>query len=678
MRKILPLLFGIFFVCFSFQIVFGENITCQEGTYLKNNSCVNYERVISLAPSITEIIYGINGQDNLIGVTIFCNYPEDAKSKTKIGGYVTPSIEKIISLNPDLVFAHDLTDPDDIKLLQDANITTIIINISSNIEGIYYNMRTIAKYLGKDSEGENLINNMKERIEKIKKVKSELIFSSPKMAQIVEADPLWVSGGNTFIDNIITTVGGINVYSDIYRWQPVSVETLITRDPDIIIASSGYMGEYNYILNNPNFKTLKAVKNNDVYNINEDIISRDGPRVIDALESVMGMIISYQYKHIPKYCMDDSDCTSGKCDSSIHICFKFKLNNESCVFDKECICENCENGVCKEKNSAGSLGISKSYGSGGNYGGGGGTSSVRYVDSSENIPVNVEENTFSSEIFNISEIFGLKQTLNLGGNFKETEITIKVKNETRKFKSDEKGDITLTIPDYGIAEITISKSGFKNFTKTINVYAGALNITKISGGEYGNEFKFKVTTKDGIPVKNAEVEIYGEKLKTDANGIVRTTIKTIRAGLEASVLANNYKSSSISFDVQAIGKLTINAPEKVKQGDTITITLMDENKKPVPNAKVTINGVEHTADTNGKIEYNVTTTSLILKAEMEGYISSEQISVVVEKETAIENKTTHNETKKDTSNDNLFSLQNLIIAVILIIALIIFLKWRKK
>ncbi|CEG12841.1 hypothetical protein MSIBF_A2800004 [groundwater metagenome] len=99
----------------------------------------------------------------------------------------------------------------------------------------------------------------------------------------------------------------------------------------------------------------------------------------------------------------------------------------------------------------------------------------------------------------------------------------------------------------------------------------------------------------------------------------------------------------------------------------------------MPNANVTINGVEHTVDINGKIEYNVTITFLTLKAEKEGYISSEQISVAVEKDTVIENKT-HNETKKDTSSyDNLLSLQNLtVIAIILITTLIIFLKLRKK
>ncbi|PKP60504.1 MAG: hypothetical protein CVT88_02810 [Candidatus Altiarchaeales archaeon HGW-Altiarchaeales-1] len=678
MRKNLLLgIFGIFIVFAFIQISLGENITCDEGTYLKNNSCVHYEKVISISPSITEDIYAINGEDYLIGVTIFCNYPEDAKSKTKIGGYVTPSIEKIISLKPDLVFAHDLTDPDDIKLLQDANITIIRINISENFDGMYYNIRTIAKYLGKKNEGENLINNMKERTEEVKKTKKALIFSTPSVAEIAGINPLWVSGKNTFINDIIETSGGINTYSDINKWQPVSVETLIHRDPDIIIVSDpspdiGYSFDYyGEVINNPNFKILKAVKNNNVYKINEDIISRDSPRVIDAMECVVGMIISYQYKNIPKYCENNADCTSGKCISSIHICLK--LNDEICVFGKECKTEYCENGTCKEKSSEK---ISAGHGSSG----GDGTSPAKYVYAdSENKPLNAKENVFPPEIFNISEIFGLKQTLNLGGNFKDVEITIKVKNEARKFKSDENGDVTLTIPDYGSAEITISKSGFKNFTKTINVYIGTLNITKISGEKYGDEFKFKVTTKDGKSVQDAEVEIYGEKLKTDANGIVTKQIKIIQTGLDASTSANDYKGSSILFDVKAIGKLKIDVAEKVKQRDTITITVTGENKNPVPNAKVTINGVEQTANDNGKIEYKVTTTSLTLKAEKEGYIPSEQISVAAEKDNITENETygeTPNETKKDINKNynDLFLYLFIALAVILIV----FLKWRKK
>jgi len=212
---------------------------------------------------------------------------------------------------------------------------------------------------------------------------------------------------------------------------------------------------------------------------------------------------------------------------------------------------------------------------------------------------------------------------------------------------------------------------------------GTLNITKISGEKYGDEFKFKVTTKDGSLVKDAKVEVYGKTLMTDANGIVKTTIKTMQAGLESFASLENYKGSSISFDVQAIGKLNIEVPEKVKQGETITITVTNENKNPVLNAKVTINGIGHTTDADGKIEYNVTTISLTLKTEKEGYISSEVISVAVKKDAVFENEMyneTHNETKKNTSAyDNLLSPLNLtVISVILIIALIIFLKWGKK
>ncbi|PKP58641.1 MAG: hypothetical protein CVT88_06965 [Candidatus Altiarchaeales archaeon HGW-Altiarchaeales-1] len=226
---------------------------------------------------------------------------------------------------------------------------------------------------------------------------------------------------------------------------------------------------------------------------------------------------------------------------------------------------------------------------------------------------------------------GLTVTFNLGKDAKGAQVTATVGNKTSTATANANGTVTITLPGYGQGEITATKTGFKTLTKTINVYAGTLNITKISGEKYGDEFKFKVTTKDGTLVKDAEVEIYGEKLKTDAKGIVTKQIKEIRSGLEASASAKDYKGSSISFDVEAIGKLGFEGiPEKVKQGDTITITVTDENKKPVPNAKVTINGVEKTADANGKIEYKVTTRSLTLKASNDGYIPSEQTSVSVE------------------------------------------------
>ncbi len=250
------------------------------------------------------------------------------------------------------------------------------------------------------------------------------------------------------------------------------------------------------------------------------------------------------------------------------------------------------------------------------------------------------------------EAEGSSLTLNLGKDAKGASVGVTVGNKTNMAIANSNGTATIALPGYGQGEITASKTGFKTLTKTINVYAGTLNIAKISGEKYGDEFKFKVTTKDGTPVKDAKVEIYGKELNTDASGIVKTTIKTIQAGLGASASAKDYKGSSISFDVQAIGKISVNVPEKVKQGDTITITVTDENKKPVPNAKITINGVERTADANGKIEYKVTTTSLTLMASNDGYISSEQTSVTVEAKIECGNgKCESGETKENCAKD---------------------------
>ncbi|PKP57974.1 MAG: hypothetical protein CVT89_03610, partial [Candidatus Altiarchaeales archaeon HGW-Altiarchaeales-2] len=262
------------------------------------------------------------------------------------------------------------------------------------------------------------------------------------------------------------------------------------------------------------------------------------------------------------------------------------------------------------------------------------TSSTRegYTGSIDLAPTTPATNATQKEFSGVpGESEGLTVTLNLGKDAKGAQVTATVGNKTSTATANDNGTVTITLPGFGQGEITATKTGFKTLTKTINVYAGTLNITKISGEKYGDEFKFKVTTKDGSPVKDAEVEIYGEKLKTDAKGIITKQIKEIRSGLEASASAKDYKGSSISFDVKAIGKLGFEGiPEKVKQGDTITITVTDENKKPVPNAKVTINGVEKTADADGKIEYAVTTRSLTLKASNDGYIPSEQTSVSVE------------------------------------------------
>ncbi|PKP59853.1 MAG: hypothetical protein CVT89_00765, partial [Candidatus Altiarchaeales archaeon HGW-Altiarchaeales-2] len=197
--------------------------------------------------------------------------------------------------------------PDVIDTFKNANITVVIINTSNSISGVYDDIQLIAKYLGKDNEAENVISGVKERIEKAKETKENLISDSPKVMEIAWVDPIFVSGNNTFINDIIETIGGINVFSDVDGWKTVSIETVIVRDSDIVIAPTNYESEaydiYDSVINESSsnqFKGLKAVKNGNVYKINEDIISRASPRVADAVERVLGMMLAYKYK--VQYC----------------------------------------------------------------------------------------------------------------------------------------------------------------------------------------------------------------------------------------------------------------------------------------------------------------------------------------------------------------------------------------
>jgi len=323
------------------------------------------------------------------------------------------------------------------------------------------------------------------------------------------------------------------------------------------------------------------------------------------------------------YCENVDNCNFDQ------TCLNYTCQNISCYYWQIAINHSCvtASGYCKDGNDCSSGYYCSSHTCRMSSNSIGGTREINYTQPANTNATNATLKEFSGVP---GEIEGLTITFNLGKDTKGAQVTATVGNKTSTATANDNGTVTITIPGFGQGEITATKTGFRTLTKIITVYAGTLNITKISGEKYGDEFKFKVTTKDGNPVKDANVEIYGQTLKTDAKGIVKTTIKTIQAGLEAFASKEDYKQASILFDIKAKGTLKISVPEKVKQGETITITVRDENKNLLPNANVSINGVEYTVDANGKIEYKVITTTLTLKASNDGYIPSEQTSVTVE------------------------------------------------
>ena len=245
------------------------------------------QRIVSLAPSNTEILFAIGAGDRIVGVTDYCNYPPEAMNRTKVGGYSTIDVEKVIALNPDLVVAAYGNGLETIETLRNNGLTVIAFN-PKNISDVMRDIEILGRVTGCEENASKLIEMMKNKIAEVEKAVANA--SKPKVVHILWHDPIWISGNNTFIDELIRLAGGKNAFSDMDGWKIVSVEDILERNPDVIIVNSGTgMGGSEHVLYEwaiSELKDISAVKNGRVYIINADIISRPSYRLVYALEEI--------------------------------------------------------------------------------------------------------------------------------------------------------------------------------------------------------------------------------------------------------------------------------------------------------------------------------------------------------------------------------------------------------
>ena len=245
------------------------------------------ERIVSLAPSVTEILYELDLENKLVGVTKFCNYPPQAQKKKKVS---SKNIESIIAQEPDLVIAAGIVPQKVIQRLQDLKIKVVGYKANSIQESITI-IKKIAKISGSEKKGAELGQRMESELANIKeKVQQRLTAKGepPTVFYEVWKKPLRTTSNNTFINDLITTAGGQNIAVDAKGdWPQYSLEQLLTNNPDVYIATAGsWKNEVTAakIKARPNYSQLKAVKNDRVYVFNADIINRPGPRLIKGLK----------------------------------------------------------------------------------------------------------------------------------------------------------------------------------------------------------------------------------------------------------------------------------------------------------------------------------------------------------------------------------------------------------
>ena len=252
------------------------------------------QRIISLAPANTEILFALGLGDKVVGDTDYCNYPAEAQNVSKVGGFSTPTIEKIVALEPYVVFAAPIHEDTVIPQLENLGIKVIAL-APTTINETYDAIELVGNVTGVQKAADTLVKNMKARINAVTSLVANLSDKEkPNVFYIVWHDPLMSAGGDTLQSQIIELAGGKNIFVNSSGYPPVSLETVLDRNPDIIIASTG-MGSgvdapLNWALNESRLQVTNASKEGKIFSINTDLTGRFGPRIVDAVEEMFRLI----------------------------------------------------------------------------------------------------------------------------------------------------------------------------------------------------------------------------------------------------------------------------------------------------------------------------------------------------------------------------------------------------
>ncbi len=258
------------------------------------------DRIISLAPSTTEIAFALGLDEKVVGVSKYCDYPYnfsawiEAGNMTSIGDFSDPSMEAIASLEPDLILATGGVQGPTIDTMRQLGYKVLVLN-PANINGVLQNIELVGNATGKTAEANNLINNINSRIDAVVNKVADAT-SKPKVYYEVwyDATSLWTAGSKAWQNELIEKAGGVNVFvdQDLDYFQS-SAEAVIERSPDVILLPKQGMGygetfwvSLDAVKARPGWSSISAVQNDRLVEVDSNTISRAGPRVADIIEDL--------------------------------------------------------------------------------------------------------------------------------------------------------------------------------------------------------------------------------------------------------------------------------------------------------------------------------------------------------------------------------------------------------
>jgi len=245
------------------------------------------ERIVSLAPAMTEILFALGLDKQIVGVTEYCNYPAAARSKVKIGGIVNPSVERILAQRPQLVLGMRLNPKPVLSALVKAGVATYAAEPRS-VADVMRAIATVGALTDRRAAAAKLVKGLGSRLRAVEsKVRG---LPRPTVMMVYSDAPLWVAGADTFPDEAIRLAGGRNAAGDIKGYKQYDVEMLLARDPAVIVLTSMEGGNDAARLaafaRRPSLRNLSAVKRGRVFLVNADLVDRAGPRIVEGVEQI--------------------------------------------------------------------------------------------------------------------------------------------------------------------------------------------------------------------------------------------------------------------------------------------------------------------------------------------------------------------------------------------------------
>ncbi|MEA5078130.1 MAG: cobalamin-binding protein [Anaerolineaceae bacterium] len=269
----------------------SEPLTFTDGLGRTVTLAAPAQKIVSLAPSTTEMLYAVGAGDQMVGRDSFSNYPEEAATLTDIGGSNGAySYDSIASLQPDLVVAAAINTEDQVKALTDLGLTVYYVGNPTSMEDLYTSLETIGELTGHMDDAVDLTDSLNTRVQTVLDAVARADSQPVVFYELDGSDPgkPWTSGPGTFLDMLITLAGGKNVGSSLSSaWAQISVEELLTQNPDVILlGDAAYGTTIDTVKAREGWDKIKAVQEGAIYAFNDDLVSRAGPRLVEGLEDL--------------------------------------------------------------------------------------------------------------------------------------------------------------------------------------------------------------------------------------------------------------------------------------------------------------------------------------------------------------------------------------------------------